>query len=1085
MIINATDIIESVSLVDTIQKFVDLKRQGANYVGKSPWKDEKTASFVVSPAKNIYKCFASGHGGNNAAQFLMDYKNMTFPEAVEYLAQESHVLIQYSEGSDRSQEVKKYKEQRSQKEAMAAALKKAHDFYRSVSIYSEDDNGLITIAGKSYTPQSVAKWEFVTAGDFNTLEKASKSWPERQHLIDAGLLRLNKAGSGYFDFFHHRLCFPLYDHSGILVGYNGRILEVKEGDKAPKYLNSQDSLVFNKSTFLFGYHQNWREIRRLNIATLVEGPTDVIIMDQYGISNGLCSSGTAFTYDQAKIIARAADMVIIMYDADEAGTKATKKAIRYCLIAQLDVKVRILPEDHDPASYLASEGKEGYEALPAQDGIEWFITHDFPDPKNGSPTDKAGALLRAAELIGLIKSDHIRDQYCTTISKLLGVTSKVLKDAVQEQLDIDEEKRNRLTPEQEQQKMAWSIYIDKKCYRDTYGQELSNFIIKPLFLVSYNNNAKRVFQIMNKYDDSKFINMDSDEFITLTGFKKATERLGNFIFKGNEAQYTRIREWIYSDMHEVFPVETLGYQRDSGIYAWSNGITLPGSTEFKEVDEFGIVEHDKVKYFLPTFSKINLKRNLDPMENEFEKCFKWNVPPSGSRAPKNLEGWCNAMYKLFGSNAIIAIGYVFASVFRDYLHNRYDMVPHLNLFGPAGSGKTFMAQILTSVFGKPMRATHLVSSSEVAFYRRIAQSCNAIVWYEEYSEKVNPQKQEALKNFADGFGRITGKMTNDTQTKATPVLNTVIISGQILPSHDPALLERCITLYFEKFVGSKDQSSFAEQFKSWCKDGYFPYVAAEAHSMRPIIEDTFEDVMEETRDFIRDHFAGNEQPASRVLNNFAMIAAVTRVIGKKIKLPFKDAQLWEIITDRIREQSRAVEGAEEISGFWSTLVFLMERGRHADTKAQGLSIDHYSIETETEVNVKVDETTTKTLQFEQPKLVLYLRLSYAHKLYVKEGKSQGLARVLEEGTLKHYLRISKSFIGETKAKRLSNNAVQRCWIFDLEYLPQYDWQKTSFKKGDIDYIDSPEVNTEKSPKPEDPAEGMTFIQPQNEGEIPF
>jgi hypothetical protein len=404
------------------------------------------------------------------------------------------------------------------------------------------------------------------------------------------------------------------------------------------------------------------------------------------------------------------------------------------------------------------------------------------------------------------------------------------------------------------------------------------------------------------------------------------------------------------------------------------------------------------------------------------------------------------------------------------------MFPHLNLFGPAGSGKTFMAQILTAAFGKPMRATHLVSSSEVAFYRRIAQSCNSIVWYEEYSEKVNPQKQEALKNFADGFGRITGKMTNDTQTKATPVHNACIISGQILPSHDPALLERCITLYFEKFYGDKSKATYAEEFKSWSKSGYFAFVAAEIHSYRQLIEDEFQDKMEEVRDHIRTQFGPAHQPSDRVLNNFAMIATVYLILSKKLKLPFKSAEIFDAIIDRIAEQSRAVEGAEELSGFWSTLEFLIDLGANPETKSRGITDDHYAVEMVRELTIKVSEDETKTIRFENETKVMFLRMNYAHKMYTMVGKQQGLSRVLEIGTLKHYMQIHKSYIGEIKAKKL-NKSPQRVWVFNLEYLPQYEFTLTDFNLK----------NQEASKIPDyDPKSGMTPpVMSQNEPELPF
>lgn len=1111
----------SSAIIDIISRVagVTFSRSGSNYVCLSPFKDEKTPSFVVSPRREIFKCFASGVGGD-VTKFVMEYKHYTYPEALEVLAELTNTIIDYGTGNKEQTRAEAIA-RRDTKERMVAAIRKAHDFYKGQTAYiTGNDNSTTHIAGKDYDPAALEYWGVVTGGDYQSLNRASSTWTDRQMLIDAGLL-VTKGDKGYYDFFHHRVLFPLYDLYGHIIGYNGRIYEAtppaREGKKdPPKYINSPDTLLYSKGAHVYGQYQNGREISRLSVANIVEGPTDVIQLWQYGIRNAVASSGTAFTLDAARSIAHDADMVIIMMDGDDAGIKATRRTIETCILAQLDVKVRLLPDGHDPASYLDSKynmymdsasidadtgaivshldkkdinqaNARAYAAdclisIPAIDGIEHYAETEYPGIKieDLSNTQKAGLLLSVTKLISYITDENIRDQYAVTIGKLIGNTTAVMKSAIRERIEDRKEAKNRLTDEQQKQKAAWDLYIDNNKYHDGNGHELSNFIIRPLFLVSYADKAKRVFEIVNKYGQSRIINMESDEFITLMGFRRKTEMLGAYIFSGSEAQYTKIRAWVYNDMREVYPIEMLGYQRSTGIYAFSNGLALPGTSAVSEVDEYGIVEHDGSAYFLPTFSKVSIRKQDDPMENEFEKSFRWIAPPSGSRCPKTLSEWSAGFARVFGKNASVALCYLIASVYRDFLHQRYDMFPHLNLFGPAGSGKTFMAQILTAAFGKPMRATHLVSSSEVAFYRRIAQSCNAIVWYEEYSEKVNPQKQEALKNFADGFGRITGKMTNDTQTKATPVHNACIISGQILPSHDPALLERCITLYFEKYYGDKSKAAYGEEFKSWSKAGYFAYVAAEIHSYRQLIEDNFQEKMEDVRDFIRSQFAASAQPSDRVLNNFAMIASVYSILARKVKLPFKDAEIYDVICERIAEQSRAVEGAEELSGFWSTLEFLIDMGANKETASKGLTDDHYAVEMVRELTIKVSEDETRTIRFEQDTKVMFLRMNYAHKMYTMAGKQQGLSRVLEIGTLKHYMQIHKCYIGEMKAKKL-NKSPHRVWVFNLEYLPQYEFGLTDFTlKKDPDPSGTPAAGDY------DAKGGMTPpVIAENQTEIPF
>jgi DNA primase catalytic core len=1089
MIQNVTEILDRANLVEVIERVahVTWKRSGTNMVCNSPFAEEKTASFTVSTSKGIWKCFSSGKGGKSAASFIMELKGCTFVEAMEQIAEITGDVIQYDNTMSREEYIKKQKAERSAKEIMIAAIKKAYDYYNSKSTFPENESGLIELAGKTYSPAMVAKWGLIVTGDAQLLTKASSTWAERSALIDAGILATSKHSDGYYDFFNGRVLFPLYNRDYQVIGFNGRILV--PSDKKPKYINSPETILYSKSAHVYGEVQNWKNIRDKKMAYLVEGPTDVIMMDQYGINNALCSSGTALTYDQAVKIAEVADQVILCYDNDAngAGHKATIKAVGILVAAQLDAKVKILPkktdpdtgeptsEGYDPAEYISEFGMDAFRDLPVVDGIEHVVSQEVPDGKASNQHQKARAHIKAVDLIANIDNQNVRDQYCQTISKIIDVTPAMLKTAVKEQIKDRTEVKSKLTKEQETQKTIWGVYIDNNRYHDYNGNEISNFIVKPLFLVSYNGSATRVFEIINKYGHSKVINMNSDDFITMMGFRRATEMLGSFIFKGNDAQFIKIREWVYNDMKEVQPIEILGYQPRTGVYAWANGITIPGTTQVMEVDEYGIVEYEhdgkKVNFFLPAESKVNVKHDEDN-DKELESNFKWLPVPSGSNAPRDLKGWAAGFAKVFGRNAAVGLCYICAAVHRDLLHSRYDMFPHLNLFGPAGSGKTFMAQIITAGWGKPMRAVHLVSSSPVAFYRRIAQTRNSIIWYEEYSEKVTPEKQEALKNFADGFGRVTGQMTNNNKTKSTPVLNACIISGQILPSHDPALLERCVTLFFDKFYGDKKSAMYGEQFKSWSNDGLFAYVAAEIYSHREYVKENFADMMEQVRDTIRGLYTPTTQPSDRVLNNFSMIASVYLLIAKKVDMPFKLSDIIDTMVERINDQSRAVEGADELSGFWMVIEYLITKGK--EVNGQGLGPDHYAVEYHKSVTIKVSEAETKSVEWEQEQKLMFIRLNHAHSLYTREGKTM-VSRVVEKGTLLHYMKQHRSYVGEMKAKKI-NDKPQRCLVFNLEHLTNFEFDCTNFKTQE---------NQSTKTVVETGSEGMTFNNPAVTGEIPF
>lgn len=1058
MILNAQEIKDACNLVDIVSKYVDLKREGSNLVGLSPFKDENTPSFKVSPAKRLYKCFASGKGGNDAVQFLRDLKGITYPEALEELAETYGIAVNYGNGNPEAERAAA-KERKALKEKMVDAIKKAHDFFIGQSSLLGDKE-LIEIAGKSYSSYVISKWGMTTAGDYDALPKASESWPDRQLLVDAGILALKKNGTSFYNFFANRLLFPLYSESGDIIGYNGRLLDYDKADpkKKVKYLNSPDTILYNKGKHVFGYWQNYKNIRDKGFAYIVEGPTDVIQMDMAGVNNAVCCDGHSLSEYQARYISRATDTVIFMYDNDGTVKHETlKNNIMTMLPTQVECKVLFLPEGYDPGQYFSEFSKDDFSNISAEDAIEYLIRTELPNPKDCGPHEQGAATILAANLIAEIEDQAIQRQYVNRISKMINATSAALMDHVKEVLKKRTEKKNRLTPEQEMMKAMYGFYIDKNKYYHQLGFELSNFIVEPLFLVRESDKSYRVMKVINTYGISEIIKVESDEFITLAGFKKKTEMLGNFIFTGKEEHYTKIKSLIYSSMYNVHPIDVLGYH-PAGFYAFSNCIISPEGKVI-DIDENGIVEYEGKKYFLPTFSNVGFKDEYDAhIEDEFEQSFRY----VSSEEAYTIKSYSHKFAKIFGRNAVIGLSYYFAATYRDMLFRRFDCFPHLNLFGPAGSGKTFMARALTSLYGIPVKPTHSVNGSVSAFFRRMAQSRNAITPYEEYSEKVPEEKLEGFKNFFDGFGRTLSKLSNDTKTRNTPVYNACLISGQVMPNHDPALMERVVTLFFDKIKASDSERKEAERFIAIGKKGHYSQVTAELHSLREHVMERFETKLDDVREYITGMFNPANMPQDRVLNNYSMITAMYFTIMEKVDLPFKPNEVYDMVYERIVDQTKSVEGAEEISGWWSMIEYLMEKG--------DLTSAHYACEWESHVRIEDPDNKEKSkiIEFDEKKKLLFVRMNYAHKEYQRQSKVQSTHRVLELNTLQYYLRIHKSYLGICKGKKIGGTT-QRVWVFDTAQLQGYEFKQTYFDQND-------------PPLPENPYEGM---RKSEQTEIPF
>ncbi len=1022
MILNVDDILGASSLHDTISKYVELKMAGTNMIACCPFHDEKTPSFVVSVSKGIYKCFGCGKGGNNAAQFLMDLKSYTFPEAIEILANEAGMVVDYgTENRDKAN--KAWKAQKAEKERHLVIHKAAYEILQSTY-----PNTPTKLAGKIYEEEIIKKWGIILSNNSNTLANHKL----KDDFIEVGLVTQGQDND--YDFFYNRIMIPIHNKSGDIVGYTARHKHIKP--KAPKYINSKNSCIFKKSKILFGYHHNQQAIKNKGFAYLVEGATDVIMMDQHGCSNAVGILGTSFTDDHAKLLAQITDTVIIMMDGDEAGKKSKIKAVEVLVKNKLKPSILTLPFNDDPADYITKKGLKGFKTY-SDANTEDGITHSVSLELDGTEHGKVAAVNKAALLLSSTDNEILLEQYAKTISRKIGTTQKVLKDEIKKRRDQLLSGRKLLTPEQENQKLKYHMFEDGNKYYTAYGKEISNYVLTPLFLVHGGNHQnRRIFEITNIFKDSRLIDIPTDDFIMLNSFRKLTEGIGNFVFEGKEENFLQLRKMVYEKMMDVYSITTLGYQPGSGCYAWSNGLTNPNG-EFMSINEYGIVEFDDKKYFLPTFSKLRDMETEDLGSSEFEECFQY-IESEDDQSPKTVEEWTSLFAEILGENAIIGLSFYFATVFKDILFRRFNGFPLLNLFGPQGSGKTFMARLLVGPFGIPQRPTHSVSGTLSSFFRVPAQSRNAISNYEEFSEKVPDDKVEGFKNFFDGFGRQLSKLTKDNQTNKTPVHNSIVLAGQVMPAHDPALLSRCITLYFATINESeipKEIKKKAERFTKWTMEGYFSYVTAKVHSFRGKFSKEFDVMYEEVSKQLSSMFPAKSMPDARVFTNYAMMVTTYKVMSQFITLPFQTKEVLDFTCERIIDQSLAIKGTEEFSEWWKMIEYLIEKGE--------LTSSHYAVQELNSVTIN-DGSGKKELIWDAPKKLLFLNLNYAHKEYLRHGKMQGLARTLGLNTLKHYFKIHNSYIGQKKSKRMGPKKVAQCWVFDTDLLSGYSFNITNY-----------------------------------------
>lgn len=429
-------VFETARVEEVIGDFVQLKRAGSNYKGLSPFSDERSPSFMVSPVKQIWKDFSSGKGGS-VVTFLMEHEHFTYPEAIRYLANKYNIEIEETEVSQED------KLEANEKESMYLVSEFAKTYFQETLLNSEEGKaiGLSYFKERGFTNETIAKFGLgysPETWDAFTKEALSKGY-QLEYLEKVGLTILREDGK-HFDRFKGRVMFPIQSLSGRNLGFGGRILT--NDKKAAKYLNSPESEIYHKSKVLYGIFHAKQAIAKQNNCYLVEGYTDVIQMHQAGIENVVASSGTALTPDQIRLINRLTKNITVLFDGDAAGLRASVRGIDLILEEGMNVKVCTFPHGDDPDSFAKKNSYEdlvSYLENNAKDFIQ-FKASLLMVEANNDPIKKADLIRDMVVSISKIPDRIKREIYIQECSRIMDISEQVLLNTLAQlvQKDISE-----------------------------------------------------------------------------------------------------------------------------------------------------------------------------------------------------------------------------------------------------------------------------------------------------------------------------------------------------------------------------------------------------------------------------------------------------------------------------------------------------------------------------------------------------------------------------------------------------------------------------------------------------------------------
>lgn len=408
---------ESNDIVDVISEHVSLQRRGKNYIGLCPFHKEKTPSFSVQQDKQIYHCFGCGQGGN-VITFIMKYRNLEFVEAVKLLAERANIVIPDSTGNLSS-------ENSGLREKLFNINKEAARFFYSKLPGSK---GIDYFKKRGIDGNTVNKFGLGFAlNSWDALLKYLMSKGYSCDIIEKAGLIIRKKDSGFYDRFRNRVMFPVFDIKGRVIGFGGRVLD----DSKPKYLNSPETLVFNKGHNLYGLNivsanKNSEKI------IIVEGYMDVIALHQYGINNAVASLGTALTKEQGRLLKRYCDEVLICYDSDSAGQAATLRGLDILTQAGCSVKVMSIPRGKDPDEFIRAEGREAFiecmnNAMPL---IEYKIRRKTEQYDTSTTEGKIGFIKACTKVLSEIDDPVVVEAYISKLSGETGISASALYEGV-------------------------------------------------------------------------------------------------------------------------------------------------------------------------------------------------------------------------------------------------------------------------------------------------------------------------------------------------------------------------------------------------------------------------------------------------------------------------------------------------------------------------------------------------------------------------------------------------------------------------------------------------------------------------------
>lgn len=993
--------VRNLAIEDVLKPYVRLSRKGLTLMGLCPFHSERTGSFAVTPGKNLFHCFSCNRGGDGIA-FIMEKENLTFMEAVTFIAKNNGIPIEYSDEERSEEELLEAKH----KESLLVTLDHLHRFF------VENLRVAMTNESRAAREYAYGRWpeEFCSIAGIGYAPKDGNTFMEycrtkglnEESLFDLGMFKRNEDGSVYA-MFRQRIMIPVRNRWGRIIAYTARY--IGNSDKVPKYINSSTSIVYSKGETLFGIDRASRQ-RDADYFIVVEGAPDVLRMQSVGYENTVAALGTAWTDNQFEQLKKFTASLCFIPDSDTTdgkqygpGFEAVMANGASAIKKGFHVTVRELPfakqnGKNDADSYIHC--KEDYSSLKEKHFIVWLARKRFCIA--GSLMEERKYVAEIADLLRYVKDQLVFDQCIEQLAKLHGKV-KLWRDAVTQARGEARKKQEHGLSMNEMQREAellrqFGLFVRENCYyaiseEDEEPARISNFIMEPLFHIEDENNATRIFRMRNMYDVCRVIELKESELCSLSNFQQKVGSLGNYVWLAKIDKLNRVKEYLYSKTDTAERIRKLGWNASEEFFAFGNGILYGGT--FKNVDDLGIVRGVNGKaFYIPATSRIYLH---NPEIFQFERLMVHE-----NRNGVKLYDFASRLIGVFGENASIALCYLLATLFRDIIFRRTRHFPILNLFGEKGTGKTTLATSLQSFFLHGVDPPNLGVTSVPAMNDRVSQAVNTLVVLDEYKNDLDIRKIAYLKGLWGGGGQ-TKKNTNTDGMAAQTIVSTgVALCGQDKPTQDMALYTRVIFLAFSKTSFNQVEKRNYEGLVALCNMG-LTHLTIEILNHRELFEKNFPETYSVTKRELAAKFE-NESIHDRIFGNWVIPLAAYRTLETVLDMPFSYADLFETAIKGVRSQNELAQESSEVADFWSMLQGFQTSGKCVD-KA------HYRIrymKSFRPISAKED------IEFKEARPILYLNMAAVASLFNSRNMN-ATANRSNWSTIMSYLKSHSSFLG--------------------------------------------------------------------------